>query len=70
MFTSRTLGLLVAAGMALTASHGNGQQKDKPDAPAQPNEAMVMQVKLKAQTLLEALAKEDYKTLQEARNRS
>lgn len=67
MVTGRFIGLLVAAGICMSASHGNSQQKDKPDAPSQPNEAMVMQVKLKrAQTLLEALAKEDYKTLQES----
>ena len=66
MFTSRTLALLATSALALTASHGRGQQKDKPDAPSQPNEAMVMQLKLKrSQTLLEALAKEDYKTLEE-----
>src|SRR5690349_17336656 len=66
MITSRVLGFLIAAGIGMTASHGHGQQKDKPDAPAQPNEAMVMQLKLKrSQTLLEALAKEDYKTLEE-----
>jgi hypothetical protein len=67
MISSRVLVLVVAAGIGMSASHGNGQQKDKPDAPAQPNEAIVMQVKLKrSQTLLEALAKEDYKTLQES----
>jgi cytochrome c556 len=66
VFTSRTLALLVTSALALTAPHGHGQQKDKPDAPAQPNEAMVMQLKLKrSQTLLEALAKEDYKALEE-----
>ena len=66
MFTSRTLALIATSAIALTASHGRGQQKDKPDSPAQPNEAMVMQVKLqRSQTLLGALAKEDYKTLAE-----
>jgi cytochrome c556 len=66
VLTPRNLALLATAALFLTAPHGSGQQKDKPDSPAQPNEAMVMQVKLKrSQTLLEALAKEDYKTLEE-----
>jgi cytochrome c556 len=66
MFAARTLALVATSALALTASHGSGQQKDKPDSPAQPNEAMVMQLKLKrSQTLLEALVKEDYKTLEE-----
>jgi hypothetical protein len=67
VFSPRALGLVTAATLALTASHGSGQQKDKPDPPAQPNEAMVMQVKLKrSQLLLEALAKEGFKTLEES----
>jgi cytochrome c556 len=66
VFTLRTFASLTAAIFALTASHGHGQQKDKPDAPSQPNEAMVMQVKLqRSQTLLGALTREDYKTLEE-----
>jgi len=66
VFNSRTLGLLATAGLALTAGHGSGQQKDKPDAPSQPSAAQVMQLKLKrAQSLLEALTKEDYKSLEE-----
>ena len=66
MFSSRTLGLFAAAGLALTAGHGSGQQKDKPDSPSQPSEAQVMQLKLKrAQALLEALTKEDYKNMEE-----
>jgi cytochrome c556 len=66
VFTSRTLGLLAAAGIAFTAAHGHGQLKDKPDSPSQPSEAQVMQLKLKrAQALLEALTKEDYKSLEE-----
>lgn len=64
---SRFLMLALVSLLALTTSHGSAQQKEKPDAPAQPNEAMVMQVKLKrSQTLLEALAKEDYKTLEDS----
>jgi cytochrome c556 len=67
VLNSRALGLVAAACFAMTTSHGHAQQKDKPDAPAQPNEAMVMQVKLKrSQVLLEALAKEDYKTLEDS----
>ena len=63
---SRFLVLALISLLALTTPHGSAQQKEKPDAPAQPNEAMVMQVKLKrSQALLEALAKEDYKTLEE-----
>ena len=63
---SRSLVLALISLLALTTPHGSAQQKEKPDAPAQPNEAMVMQVKLKrSQALLEALAKEDYKTLEE-----
>ena len=64
---SRFLGLALVSLLALTTTHGSAQQKDKPDAPAQPNEAMVMQVKLKrSQVLLEALTKEDYKTLEDS----
>jgi hypothetical protein len=64
---SRFLGLALVSLLALTITHGSAQQKDKPDAPAQPNEAMVMQVKLKrSQVLLEALSKEDYKTLEDS----
>jgi hypothetical protein len=63
----RLLALAAVSLLALAASPGPAQQKDKPDAPAQPNEAMVMQVKLKrSQSLLEALAKEDFKTLEES----
>lgn len=63
---SRLLALLLVSVLALTTSHGRAQQKDKPDAPSQPNEAMVMQVKLKrSQVLLEALTKEDFKTLED-----
>jgi hypothetical protein len=68
MFTSRTLALAVVGLLALTAAHGRAQKpKDKADPPPLPNEAQVMQVKLKrAQALLEALTREDYKGLEEA----
>lgn len=70
MFDVRTLALAVAACLALTASHGLSEspQKDPPkDPPTLPNEAQVMQVKLKrSQSLLEALAKEDFKQLEES----
>ncbi len=67
MFSPRVLAL--AAGLAMSAAHGGDQKStnmsDPP--PPLPNEAQVMQVKLKrAQSLLEALAKEDYKTLEES----
>jgi lysyl-tRNA synthetase class I len=66
MSTSRTLALTVASLLTLTASHGRSENPQK-DPPSLPNEAQVMQVKLKrAQTLLEALAKEDYKSLEES----
>jgi cytochrome c556 len=67
MFTSsRTLVLVAAGFFALTAAHGRTTQKDPPSLP---NEAQVMQVKLKrSQALLEALAKEDFKGLEEAAN--
>jgi hypothetical protein len=66
VFSTRTLAFVATSALALSATPGIGQQKDKPDAPSQPNEAMVMQLKLKrSQALLEALAKEDYKTLEE-----
>ena len=69
MFPKRTL-LYAAAGLlALTASHGVGQVKDKNEPPSLPNEAQVMQVKLKrAQALLEALTREDFKSLEENAN--
>ncbi len=70
MSVARSLALAVAGLVALTVSHGFAQntkppQKDK-EQPSLPNEAQVMQVKLKrAQTILEALAKEDFKTLED-----
>lgn len=68
MSLKRTL-LVTAAGLlALTAPHGIGQTP-KVEPPPLPNEAQVMQVKLKrAQAVLEALAKEDFKTLEESAN--
>ncbi len=67
MFTTHNLALAAAGLIALCAAPGIAQpQKDKPDAPPLPNEAQVMQVKLKhSQALLGALAKEDYKQLEE-----
>lgn len=71
MSAARTLALAVAGLLALTAAHGLAQKpKDPPKTDGQPNlpnEAQVMQVKLKrAQALLEALAKEDFKTIGES----
>ena len=68
MLSPRTLALALAGLLALTTAHGLGQnpKKDKPDAPPLPNEAQVMQVKLKRfQALLEAITKEDYKAMEE-----
>lgn len=70
MSTIRILALAVAGLVALAAPHGLAQKvdppKDKTDPPRLPNEAEVMRAKLKrAQALLEALAKEDYKSLEE-----
>ena len=69
MFSKRTLLYAVVGLLALTVTHSVGQVKDKPDQPNLPNEAQVMQVKLKrAQALLEALAKEDFKSIEENAN--
>ena len=68
MLNFRTL--VVALVLTLMATHGRSEnpQKEK-QPPSLPNEAQVMQVKLKrAQALLEALAKEDYKQLEESAN--
>ena len=68
MSMSRTLALVLVGLLALTAADGLGQnpQKDKIDSPPLPNEAQVMQVKLKRfQALLEAITKEDYKAMEE-----
>jgi cytochrome c556 len=63
----RVTGLILAAVVALSVPHGHAQvQKDKVEPPNLPNEAQVMQVKLKrAHSLLDALAKEDFKSLEE-----
>ncbi|MCE9562860.1 MAG: hypothetical protein K8U57_12515 [Planctomycetes bacterium] len=66
MFDVRTLALAVVCLVALTAGHSRSESPQK-DPPALPNEGQVMQVKLKrSQSLLEALAKEDYKQLEES----
>jgi cytochrome c556 len=66
MFSKRSLLYAAVGVLALTATHGSGQIKDKGEPPSLPNEAQVMQVKLKrAQSLLEALTKEDFKALEE-----
>ncbi len=66
MTPTRTLALTIAGLVAMTAAHGRAQNPVQPP-PNLPNEAQVMQVKLKrAQTLLEALAKEDFKVIGES----
>jgi len=69
MSPTRFFALLVACLIALNADHGFGQtpkQKDVVDVPPLPSEAQVMQAKLRhAQALMAALAKEDYKKLEE-----
>lgn len=69
MSAARLLALLVAGLIALNTAHGNGQppkSKDVVDTPPLPSEAQVMQAKLRhAQALMAALAKEDYKNLEE-----
>ena len=61
----RTLALAVLGLLAVTTAHGLAQ-KPKDPPPALPSTAELMKVKLKrAQALLEALAKEDYKALEE-----
>ena len=70
MSTTRLLALAAAGLLALTAGHGLAQkpkEQPKTDTPQLPNEAQVMQVKLqRAQAVLGALAKEDFKTLGES----
>ena len=57
---------LAAAGLFAAASAHGLAQKPKDPPPALPSTADMMKVKLKrAQALLEALAKEDYKALEE-----
>ena len=69
MSSTRLFALLVAGLIALSSAHGFGQnpkQKDVVDVPPLPSEAQVMQAKLRhAQALMAALAKEDYKKLEE-----
>jgi hypothetical protein len=69
MSVARLLALIVAGLVALNSTHGFGQPpkpKDVVDTPPLPSEAQVMQAKLRhAQALMEALAKEDYKKLEE-----
>jgi hypothetical protein len=67
MFTPRNLAIAVAGLLTLSAAHGPAQNKDKVDPPPLPSEQQVMQVKLKrAQALLEALAKEDFKAMEQS----
>ncbi len=71
MSLTRSLAVVMAGALALTAPHGVAQNPTGPqnqkEPPNLPNEAQVMQVKLKrAQTVLEALAKEDFKSLEDA----
>ncbi|WP_439621037.1 hypothetical protein [Gemmata sp.] len=71
MMHPRTLALALATVFALATGHGRGaapQAGDaKKDPPQLPNEAQVMQVKLKrSQALLEALAREDFKAIEES----
>lgn len=68
MTPSRTLGLGVVGLFVAASGHGLAQKPKDPPPPL-PNEADLMKVKLKrAQALLEALAKEDYKSLEENAN--
>ena len=65
--TSFRILALAAIGLVAAASAHGLAQKPKDPVPPLPNEAEMMKVKLKrAQALLEALAKEDYKTLEES----
>ncbi len=70
MSPSRSLAVVVTGLLALVAPHGAAQNPTaapRQEPPSLPNEAQVMQVKLKrAHTILEALVKEDFKTLEEA----
>lgn len=63
----RILALAVTSLLAAASAHGLAQKpKDPPPPMLLPKEADMMKVKLKrAQALLEALAKEDYKSLEE-----
>jgi cytochrome c556 len=70
MLSKRALLYTAAAVLALTVPHGVGQvPKEKSEQPDLPNEAQVMQVKLKrSQAVLEALATENFKALEESAN--
>lgn len=66
MPTFRVLGLAVIGLLAVTTAHSPAQ-KPKDSLPTLPKEADMMKVKLKrAQALIEALAREDYKALEES----
>jgi hypothetical protein len=71
MSTTRLLALAAAGLLALLTSPGLAQppkKEDQPksDSPPLPEEAKIMQAKLKhSQVLLDALAREDYKKLNE-----
>jgi cytochrome c556 len=67
MRVSRVIVLALAGLLALCATDGPAQdKKDKQDPPPLPSEQQVMQVKLKrAQALLEALVKEDFKAMEQ-----
>jgi hypothetical protein len=69
MSIARFSPLVIAGLIALGTTHGLGQPpkpKDVVDTPPLPSEAQVMQAKLRhAQALMAALAKEDYKKLEE-----
>jgi cytochrome c556 len=68
MFTLRALALTIPGLLAFTVAPGHSESPQK-DPPVLPSEAQIMQVKLKrAHALLEALTKEDYKTLEENAN--
>jgi cytochrome c556 len=67
MIASRTLALAAVGLFVAASAHGLAQKPKDPPPPQLPSEAEMMKVKLKrAQALLEALAKEDYKTLEES----
>ena len=68
MIAPRTFALAVVGLFVAASAHGLAQ-KPKDPIPTLPSEADMMKVKLKrAQSLLEALAKEDYKMLEESAN--
>ena len=66
MNLTRTLALAAAGLLAAASAHGLAQKPKDPPPPL-PKESELMAVKLKrSQALMEALAKEDYKTLAES----